>query len=97
MNYKIKAINTFNEQINEEITDIFFATKSNSVYFIDHKEATQVRKKLLKIKDENKIKLHTGVEIPNLDPPFNLDTVVLQQEEDFPVDYSTHIYYSRMT
>lgn len=42
MNYKIKVINTFNEQINEEITDVFFATKSNSIYFIDYKDRKSV-------------------------------------------------------
>ena len=88
MNYKIKVINTFNEQINEEITDVFFATKSNSIYFIDYKNASDARKKLLTIKREKYLKLETGVELPDIDPPFNLDTLVVEEDEDLPNDRS---------
>ena len=77
MNYKVKFINEYNETVTQEITDVFFSTKKNSLLFISQAEANKMRKKLIIIKSEKKGKNLDGINLPEIDTQFALDNLML--------------------
>ena len=77
MNYKIKFINEYNETITQEITDVFFSTKKNSLMFITQKEAMKMRRKLIILGAEKRGRTIDGVEMPEIDTQFALDGLML--------------------
>ena len=77
MNYKIKFINEYNETVTQEITDVFFSTKKNSLLFISQAEANKMRRKLIIVKSEKKGKNIDGMDLPEIDTQFALDNLML--------------------
>lgn len=53
MNYKIKFLNQYNEIINQEVTEIFFNSETNSAHFEKIEDGVIKRMKLIQIKKED--------------------------------------------
>ena len=70
MNYKIKFLNEYNEVSNQEIMDVFFSAKTNSLHFLSEKEAYKMRMKLIMIKAEKKGKTFDDLGLPELETEF---------------------------
>ena len=77
LNYKIKFINEYNEVVNQEIMDVFFSTKKNSLLFISQKEAAKMRRKLITLKQETRGQNIEGIDLPEIDTQFALDNLML--------------------
>lgn len=76
LNYKIKFINEYNETVTQEITDVFFSLKKNSLLFISNKEAAKMRRKLIIVKAEKRGNAD-GLDLPEIDTKFALDNLML--------------------
>ena len=77
LNYKIKFINEYNETVTQEITDVFFSLKKNSLLFISSKEASKMRRKLIIVKAEKRGGDMDGLNLPEIDTQFALDNLML--------------------
>jgi hypothetical protein len=78
--------------INEEITDIFFSIKTNSLFFIPYEEATELRKKLITAKAERHGREVEDVDLPDIDPPYKLNNRALDFNE-IPEDPSNFPFF----